>query len=211
MHGLSILHRLLIAFVLVFILVSCALTTTYYFFSRDSIFRYAHEAVLRELKAIKENFKDTTQRTLTQELKMLADNPLLDEYLMSTGSTREINARALERLFLQTIKHVEGVKRIRFVDSRGMEKIIVDEQGRNRTYHSIGVSKLFAEIEQSPPGNIIQSGLSASPKEGYMFSMYVHKTDPDIGEFGGSVIMDYDFENFFAFVRSIEVFGAHCV
>ncbi|MBU0680270.1 MAG: response regulator [Proteobacteria bacterium] len=210
-QGLSILHRLLIAFLSVFIVVCSALTTTYYLFSRSSISSYANEAVFRELEGINETFRNTIQETLIRELKLLSANPLLDEFLMSSESTQDINARALERLFLQKIKYFAGIERIRFVDSRGMDKVVVGQQGRMRDYRSFRESKLFVDLEASPPGSIIHTGLSADQDGDYLFSIGIPKIDPDIGEFGGAVIIDYNLGDFFAFARAIKIFAENPV
>ncbi len=210
-HGLSILHRLLIAFFLTFILVCSALTTTYYFFSRNSLSQHANEAVFRELDAINDTFQNTIRKTLTHELKLLSANPSLDEFLMSSDDTKDINARAVERLFLQSIKYFDGIERVRFVDSRGRDQVIVDQKGRVREYSFIGESKLFVDLEMSPPGSIAHTELSAKHNDGYLFSIGIHKTDPDIGEFGGAVIIDYNCEDFFTLVKLIRVFGENPV
>ncbi len=209
--GLSIFHRLLIAFLSVFILVCSALTTTYYLFSRDSISKYADEAVTREIDAINETFQKSIPATLSRELKLLSANPLLDDFLMSTLGTQEIATRALERLFLQKIRLFEGIERLRFIDSSGMEKVIADKEGRSREYRSLREDRLFVDLEASRPGSIVPAGLSVNPDGSYFFSIGIHKTDPDIGEFGGAIILDYNFRSFFAFTQSVKIFGENPV
>lgn len=210
-YGLSILHRLLISFLLMFVVVCGALTTTYYFFSRNYISRYANEAVYRELDAINDTFKNTISETLTHELQLLSENPLLDEFLMSSKSTEDINARALERLFLQTIKYFDGIERVRFVDSSGMDNVVVDRHGRVDEYRSMQESKLFGDLEASAPGSFGQTGLLENHNGGYFFSIGIHKTDPDIGEFAGAVIIDYQLDNFFAFAQAMKIFAENPV
>ena len=210
-YGLSILHRLLIAFLSVFIVVCSALTITYYLFSRNSISRYANEAVVRELEAINETFRNTIQETLIRELRLLSANPLLDEFLISSESTQDINARALERLFLQKIKYVKEIESIRFVDNRGMERVAVGKQGRIREYRSLREGALFLGLESSPPRSITQTDLFPGPNGDYLFSIAIHKTDPDIGEFGGAVIVDYNVADFFDFAQTIKIFDENPV
>ncbi|AGF77572.1 PAS domain S-box [Desulfocapsa sulfexigens DSM 10523] len=205
-YGLSISHRLLIAFLSIFIIGCSALTITYYLFSRNSISRYANEAVIRELESINDTFRNTIQKTLIRELRLLSANPLLDEFLISSESTRDINARALERLFLQEIKYVKEIEKIRFVDSRGMERVAVSKQGRIREYRSLREEPFFLEIEASPPGSITQTNLFPDSNDNKLFSIAIHKTDPDIGEFGGAIIVDYNLAEFFAFAKKIMIF-----
>lgn len=97
--GFSIFYRMLIVTLAVFILVIFSVTVTYFFFSKQSVEKYAKEAIAREMQAVSYAFQNNIQDKLGRDLKILMSNPVLDEFLMSQDDMEELNARAVERLF----------------------------------------------------------------------------------------------------------------
>ena len=93
-----------------------------------------------------------------KELRALASNPFFDEFMMSSEIEYEVNARAMERLFIESINNNEGYKSIYFVDAGGNEKIHVDREGRSRRYRDFRGSKLFEQIEAGSTGTIAVEG-----------------------------------------------------
>ncbi|MCB2184166.1 MAG: response regulator [Desulfobulbaceae bacterium] len=207
--GFSIFYRMLIVTLAVFILVIFSVTVTYFFFSKQSVEKYAKEAIAREMQAVSYAFHNNIQDKLGRDLKILMSNPVLDEFLMSQDDMEELNARAVERLFLRTIFYLESVESISFVDWTGMEKIKVDRHGRNKDYRNLAGSRLFSSIEAQPSGGISCTPLFEGKAGEYFFTLGIHKTDPDIGEFGGAIVMKYSFKNFVNYVKQIRIFGVN--
>ena len=205
--GLSISNRLLIVFLGVVILVSTLLTVVYYVFIRNSIEERTRERISQQFETIDHLFTHDLKEILERELHVLASNPILDEFMMSSRLDVEINARALEKLFLKSIHYINCYQHISFVDYLGKEKVRVARTGRIRTYRDLGTSRLFAQIESGTPGSIHAEGVFMGKEGKAIFSMGIHKNDPDIGEFGGAVIIDHSLENFLGYLDTIRILG----
>ena len=151
-QGLSIFYRLLIAFLSVVTVVAGIVTAVFFGFSRESLHRHAKEEIKQHFEAIIYQFRDELGDDLKRELRLLASNPVLDEFMMSSEFELEINARAVERLFMEYIRNTESHHGISYVDYTGMERVRVDRTGRVRAFRDLGKSELFARIESGSSG-----------------------------------------------------------
>jgi PAS domain S-box-containing protein len=136
---------------------------------------------------------------------------LLDDFIMSSSIEYDINARALERLFIKYRDLMKCVRSIAFVDYVGKEKVKVDVTGRVRNYRDIGGSRLFAQIAEAPAGSYHIEGPYRDKDGGVCFSLGIHKTDADIGEFGGAVVVEHDFSHFLDHLREITIYNTNPV
>jgi PAS domain S-box-containing protein len=206
--GLSIFPRLLIAFVGVVIIMSSILTAVFYVFSRKSVEKRTEEYVRQQFQTISYNFGLELRNALIKDLQLLASNPLLDEFLMSSEAEREVTARAVERSFLESLKASRSYQSITFVDAAGKEAVKVDWSGRVRKLRSVGDQPLFARLRAAgSPGSIDIEGPFTDQYGNILFSTGIYKTDQDIGKFGGAVIIDYNLEEFFNYAGRIKIFG----
>jgi len=203
---LSIFHKLLFTFLAVFTFICAVFATAYYFHGKKNVERYAEEAMSREAAAIVDHFQHAIANATVLDLKLMADNPLLDQFLMSTGIETGLSASAVERYFHDIIRHVESAKSISFFNYKGEEKIKVDQLGRRRRdYGSLAGSNFFLQIKNSPRGGIAVDGPFETESGECYFSVGIRKSDPDIGEFGGAVVIKYDLSDFFKFLGEVEV------
>ncbi|MBZ5638061.1 MAG: PAS domain S-box protein [Acidobacteriia bacterium] len=206
--GLSIFPRLLIAFVGVVIIMSSILTAVFYVFSRKSVEKRTEEYVRQQFQTISYNFGSELRNALVKDLQLLASNPLLDEFLMSSEAEREVTARAVERSFLESLKASRSYQSITFVDAAGREAVKVDWSGRVRKLRFVGDQPLFARLRAAgSPGSIDMEGPFTDQYGNILFSTGIYKTDQDIGKFGGAVIIDYNLEEFFNYAGRIKIFG----
>ncbi len=203
--GLSIFSRLLIAFVGVVMIMSGILTAVFYVFSRRSVEKQAEDYVQQQFQTISYHFRTELRNTLVKDLQLLASNPLLDEYLMSSEAERDVNARGLERLFLESLKTGREYQSITFVDAVGRERVKVDWSGRVRTYRNVSSRPLFKRISSESPGSIDIEGPFADRFGNVLISVAIYKTDADIGKFGGAVIIDYSLEEFFRYLDRLKI------
>jgi PAS domain S-box-containing protein len=204
--GLSIFPRLLIAFVGVVIVMSSMLTAVFYVFSRKSIEKQTEEYVRQQFQTISYYFGSELRNALVKDLQLLDSNPLLDEFIMSSEVEREVNVRAVERFFLESLKTSRSYQSITYVDAAGKEAVKVDWSGRVRKYRYVGGRALFTRLRAENPGSIDMEGPFADKYGNILFSAGIYKVDEDIGKFGGAVVIDYDLEEFFNYIGRIKIF-----
>ncbi len=205
--GLSIFYRLLLGSMGSFILVCGLLTFVIYEFNKKRLTEYATEQILRQYKDISHRFNQDVRDNLIKDLKMLAANPILDEYMMSTGVEAKVHARSVERLFLQYIDNTENYNGIYFIDFTGKEKIRVTREGRGREYRDFTDNHLFNKIESGSAQSIHVDDLYQR-NDGIITGIIgIHKIDMDIGEFGGVVIIDFSLDNIFTDLKETIILG----
>jgi len=207
--GLSIFNRLLIAFLSAVIGISAMLIAVFYIFTKNSLEKKTMESVSRQFEDINHRFRFDLKDDIIKDLHVLASNPVLNEYLMSSKLEKEILARAAERLFLQSIYYSKNYQRVYFVDFSGKEKISVNRKGRIRTYRDLKQSKLFPQVEAGEADSIHMDGPYTDKSGNVFFSIGINKTDPDIGEFGGALIIDYSLKDFLEYLNSIVIFNTN--
>ncbi|MEJ2200407.1 MAG: PAS domain S-box protein [Desulfuromonadaceae bacterium] len=203
--GFSIFHKLLLAFLVLVSLVSGSMTVIYYVFSKQAIEQQTEERLNQLFSGIEEHFHNDVE-IFEKDLRLLATNPLLDEFIMSSNIEYEINARSLERLFIQSRDLMKNVRSIAFVDYAGQEKIKVDGTGRVRNYGNIGSSRIFTQLAAAAAGGYRIEGPYRGAEGEACFSLGIHKTDADIGEFGGAVIIEYSLKHLFDHLGEITLF-----
>jgi PAS domain S-box-containing protein len=206
--GLSIFYKLLLSFLLVVTLISGTMTVVYYIFSKRSIEQQTREHLHTVFAGVEDHIgNDFT--AFIKDIQLLASNPLLDEFIMSSEIEIEINARSLERLFIKSLELMRGSRGISFVDYSGKEKVKVNRSGRIRTYHDISGSGLFSDIAGSAPGSVHIEGPHRNRAGEVVFSLGIHKTDADIGEFGGAIIIEHDMEFFLRYLNEIKIYDSN--
>ncbi len=210
-RGLSIFHRLLATFLSVIVAFGAVLVLTFYSFNKESVERHTRERISQQFESIKHGFADEWQNDLTVSLKLLAANLLLDEFIMSSQTEKDIRARSLERLFRQYIRHMENYRRIYFVDSLGKERIIVDKAGVVREYRNLKGNKLFSGLESAVPGTIRVEGPYRNKRGELIFSVGISKADLDKGKFGGVLIVDVGLKGLLDYLGEAAFFGENPV
>ena len=203
--GLSIFTRILIAFVGVVIVVSCVLTAIFYVFSKRSVEKQTEEYVRQQFQTISYNFGSELKNSLVKDLQLLDANPLLDDFIRSSGAGREAIGRAVERSFLESLKAGRSYQSITFIDSEGREAVEVDWSGPVRKHEYAGGWPLFKRIRAGNLGIDVE-GPFTDRFGNILFSAGVHKTDAKNGRFSGAVVIDYNLEEFFNNAGRIRIF-----
>jgi PAS domain S-box-containing protein len=205
--GVSIFIRLLLSFLGVVILVSSTLTTVFYVYDKHSLKKHTVEQIQQQFEAVDFHLRFEMQEKLLNDLRLLSSNPTLDDFIMSNEPEKDIHGRALERLFLESLKYIRSYDSISFVDAHGKEKVKVGRNGRVSTYRDVSGSALFGKIKNGRPGTI-HAGVPSRDEEGQVvFSIGINKIDPDIGKFGGAIIVQYNLRDFIAYLDKIQIFG----
>ncbi|MEW6108174.1 MAG: EAL domain-containing protein [Nitrospirota bacterium] len=210
-RGLSIFNRLLLTFLGVIIIILGILSFVFYGFSRRSIEKQTQERISQQFESVSYQFRHELGEILLRDMKILASNPTLDEYMMSSEMNLDINARALERLFTQSIHYTKNYQSIYFVDYTGKEKVRVDRTGRIKEYRDLSGSKLFTQIESGAAGSFSIEGPFKDKDGKVFFSIGISKVDADIGQFGGAVFIDYSLEDSLGRLNNIQILGENPV
>ncbi len=208
--GRSIFSQLLVSYSIVFIVFGALMTAVFFGFSHRAILNNTKENVSQQLLAIHVNFRNFTDN-LKKELSVLAFNPVLDEYMMSSQHEYAINARAVERLFAEALSISLNYKRIYLINYEGMEKIHVDRTGRIRKYRNLSGDRLFRMVEQSRPGAVHIVGPYRGERNESLFSIATYLRDEDTGEFGGSLVIEYSLADFFEYLNRKKIFNENLI
>lgn len=206
-RGTSISFRLLMAFLGVVVTSSGLITAVFYGFSVKFQQEHVEERLLQQLEAIDRSFHYHFQEALVRDLRVLSSNPLLDEFIMSSELEKQIISKAVERLFLQTLTHTTSYQSVSFINVLGREVVRVDRTGRVRKYRDFKAAGLFTRLKTGAPGSISIEGPSRGPDGEVLFTVGIHKVDGDIGKFGGMLLIQYRFEEFFDYLEGIRIFG----
>jgi PAS domain S-box-containing protein len=204
--GLSIFLRLLLSLLGVVIVISSALTMVFYVYNKRSLEKHTKENILQQFESIDYHLHIKMHGELLNEIRLLSSNPSLDAFMMSSELEKDVNARAVERLFLESLKYIHSYDSIYFVDALGRESVKVDWTGRVRQFRDISRSALFLNIKSGQAGSIHFENPRRNAGGRVTFSIGINKLDPDIGQFGGAVVIDYNFDDFLEHVSKIRIF-----
>ena len=204
--GLSLFSQLLIALLGVVIVMSALLTTVFTVFSRKSVQKQTEEYVRQQFQTIGLHFRSELRNAMVKDLQLLASNPLLDDFIMSSDVEREVNARSVERLFLESLKTGRSYESIAFVDASGTELVKADWSGRQRRRGTVGGQPFFRRLRTEQPGSIEIEGPFTDKYGNIVFTGAIYKIDADIGKFGGAVVIDYSLAEFFNYLDRIRFF-----
>ncbi len=206
MKGLSIFYRLLFSFVGVVVTACLLLGGFYYSYTKKNFEKYATQNLLHNFRDASTYFKEKKHNIL-KELQILSINPVLDEFIMSSGVETEIAARSVERLFVQALQSSPSYSSLVFMDTYGSEKIKATRSGINRNYRDWQGDNFFNRIESSAPGSFTLDGLHTDEKGTHFFYLAIHKVDGDTGEFGGAVILRVSTKDIVEYISHMEIFG----
>lgn len=211
LKGVSIFYRLLGALLGIVIVVGGVLSFIFYYSYKSAFEEHLEENILQKYEDISSYFEDNLKEDLIKDLHALSSNPVLDDFIMSSGFEAELNARSVERLFLQAMRYTKTYEGIDFVDFLGQERVKVNRSGRVKQYVEKGENEYFKKIESSPPKAITVHGPFEDADGQYVVSAAVHKVDNDTGEFGGAVIIHYGLGKFFSSLDNVLISGVNPV
>lgn len=204
--GLSLFPRLLIALMGIVVLINGVLTAVFYVYNKRALEKHTTENVLQQFETISYHFRYELRDALIKDLQLIASNPILDEYIMSTEFDREVSARSVERFFLESLKYSKNYDGISYADFTGKEVIRTDWSGRVKVYRDFSRRQLFLRLRSGQAGSIDVDSPVADRYGNIQFSAGIHKVDADIGKFGGAVIVDHSLKDFVGYLDRIRIF-----
>ncbi len=192
---------------IVVVIISGLLTAVYYTFSKRHIEQQTMERVLQQFVTIRHHFHDELRNDLSGDLRLLADNPTLDDFLRSSGPERDIAARSVERLFRESLRYFPSYQNISLMDAAGRAVVTVGRTGRTKQAGKAGRRTVFAQPDTAAPGAVRVSPPGEDLQEKASFSIGIDKTGPDNGEYHGSLVIDYSLEEFLGYLDAIRILG----
>ncbi len=205
LKGLSLFLRLFLALLAVVVLISGMLTTVFYAYSKDTVEKQTGERIQQQFAAVNYHFQTELRAMLIKDLHLLASNPLLDDFIMSSELEREVTARGVERFFFESLRYSKNYECIIFVNSFGKETVKVNRSGRVRTYRSMAGSRVFSRLQAGRSGDIDVEGPFKNQRGELLFTAGIYKTDADIGQFGGVVLINHRLTDFFGYLDGITI------
>jgi len=205
-EGLSLFPRLLIALMGIVVLISGMLTAVFYIYNKRALAKHTTENVMQQFETISYHFRYELRDALIKDLQLIASNPILDDYIMSTEFDREVSARSVERFFLESLKYSKNYDGISYADFTGKEVIRTDWSGRVKVYRDFSRRQLFMRLRAGQAGSIEVDSPVVDRYGTIQFSAGIHKVDSDIGKFGGVVIVDHSLKDFVSYLDRIRIF-----
>jgi len=147
------------------------------------------------------------------DLKLLAASPSIDQLLSSQKNEIFLTRPVVEKLLLH-FTHTNKHKYItaRFIDAKGMDRVITQGNKRLRNYQiysnnlkntlSAKISTLYDNLKKETLNSIIYEGPFLFEGH-YTYLVGISKIEPEIGGFGGCVIFHVDLRNFFRYIKTI--------
>jgi len=234
--GVSILLRILIAFLLVNLTTSVVIIVAAYGFSSKSIERRAKESISQQVAVMRDRFEKEFRINLDRSLRWLTSASHIDDYLFESASERLVTTKKIEHLFRTTVKDFRSYRSVSFADAEG--RIAVVSPRRNSVlagatltgYESAesspvidAMSTLFEEFASTPL--LLSSGNMEwfmPPREMRVSAPFVDletgatllvaglaKLDLDTGTFGGVTFITLSLDDFLEYLGRVQFFDAN--
>ena len=215
----SIFHRLLFWIAGTGLLVAIVSGLAHYLYTARLIQASVENQMQTALQSSLSHFKTTYEVPVSGDLRLLESSPVVDNSLMSLGAGVYLSRPATERLFLSVLKANPNLySSIRLIDADGMERIIVSNGKRVRTYVSIlehaqdnnfrgKVAMLFTRLSEVKPGDILFEGPIEHGDKTVSVLAGIAKREPEIGSFGGAVVAHVDLTDYLTHVSNFKIFG----
>ncbi|MFT6791351.1 MAG: HAMP domain-containing protein, partial [Cellvibrionaceae bacterium] len=199
------------------VIAAIASTLGHYFFTAEVIQQSTDQQILSALELTTDYLEKNYTEKLKYDLKLIESSQEINFLISSSADEYLIHQLNVEKLLLSFSKNRSDLYRsIRLVGVSGSEIAIIEQQKRMREYNTITMSgksqtintmgELFLDLKSSKPGSILFANPVFENGETYYF-VGLAKTDPDIGGFGGAVIITFTLDQFIKYLNNFKVFG----
>ncbi|MES9901223.1 MAG: ATP-binding protein [Sedimenticola sp.] len=220
-RGVSIFHRLLLAFTITGVLIVAVAGGVNYYYAQKSTDAFIRQQVVQEVNNVVKHFIDRYRSTLSGDLTLLETMPSVDNYLTQQRDDLIIIRQEIERQYLRIREAREGrYHRISFIDAYGKEQVVVEGARRLRHFGSImnggvagspeaGVKDLFLRLKAGEPKSILFAGPYLDDQGRYYMVTGISKREPEIAGFGGVILVSVYLTEFIEKVREHRLLGHH--
>ena len=212
--GLSIFQKLFIALFCVALITLIISGVVHYTSKKKFIERTITSQISDYLHASIDYFNKMFTIPTKKDLGFIDASPTLNNLLTSQKDETLLTKPPVERLFLHFTGPAESIYlSSRFIDSKGKEKIIAAGKRRMRDYTTIDhfpnnvlyrrIYSLFKRLKADSLGSILFEG-PFKYKNKLTFVIGISKIEPEIGGFGGVVILHCDLTSFVHYLSDIK-------
>ncbi len=163
--------------------------------------------------------------TAADDLQMLAASPAVESLLIGMGNDVYLRRPPVERQFIALNQSRSDIyNALHLYDGNGKRWIGVRhgkrERGITQHHHQsdtnisdIGVDKMFERLESAPPGTILFSDpvwhiYDAAADKGHWLALAdIAREEPEIGGFGGAIIIEMDLSHYLEYLAKLRIFG----
>ncbi len=215
----SIFVRLFVYFVSSSLLIIVLIGMFYYEYARQATEKRLNEQLMNSLRESVSLFETGYQSPLQSNLKMLVSTPSMNNFLMFQKEQSTLVRFDIEKQFSQLIRsRPEFYRSIRFIDAFGVENIVVEGRIRRRNYHSITTAysgnsiqaelkKIFTQLKQGASQQILFSQPFKVEQGQFLFYAAIAKPEPEIGGFGGALVIECDLSSYIESLAAIRTYG----
>ena len=213
----SILTQLMLIISGASLIAAIASTIGHYIYTERIIESSIEQQMLSALELTTDYLEDNYSEELRYDLQLLNSSREVNKFLSSTKDEYLIHQQNIERLFLSFSKNRGDLyDTIRLIDVEGKELAIIKDSKRFREYNTVisssptptnlMISELFLTLKTAIPGTILFSR-PAFENGKTVFFAGLSKSDPDIGGFGGAIIITFTLDDFTNYLNNFKVFG----
>ena len=154
----------------------------------------------------------------TVELKVFSSSSEVNRLLTAVGGERLLQRVAVERQFLSTIAASESRSvSLRLIDAQGNALAGVSGSlrlhadtpvtaRRDQSAVAAGVAQLFSALSTGQPGQVLYYGPVTRADGGHSILMASAIRDPEIGGFGGVIVLERDLQGYLQHIASVRVY-----
>ncbi|MFA5779796.1 MAG: ATP-binding protein [Elusimicrobiota bacterium] len=214
--GLPILFRILLPFLGILLLITVILGFVFYGYNRGFIIKAVNEFVSHELENTLFYFDGNYKVVINTNLNFFQESYPLNDFISAEEIEKPIRRAAAEKRFISLSKINKNILSTRFIDFSGIEQIVISGSRRIRTYQSMknipsgdifyqNAAGLFKRLRVMPPGTIFFEGPFKDSEGRTTFLAGICKEEPEVGGFGGAVIIHYDLTDFINYLSQLRI------
>jgi methyl-accepting chemotaxis protein len=161
------------------------------------------ERIIQQGRFVEETFRGKVLSPMQRDLKLLAENPTVDEIFLASDSVRLLKLSDLEKLFQRTVAEVPNAASLSFINSTGQEEALVEDGHRSKNYRDLfstapkdeplwhqHASRLFERLRGTAPLTIDAEGPFQLPDGSVYLIVGISRID-SVASFGGMIQLTY--------------------
>lgn len=218
--GLSIFHRLLISYLGLGVIIVVITAGEYYLREQKTIKEELRSQFSNSLGTAIAYFDKTYDSRIKEDLSFVEKSYNFNSYLSSEKDEMLLAKSLAEQLFLHFTNKPKGIYlSARFIDSRGIERIITSGNKRLRDYASLDsfsptdilyskIYTLFKRLKSQKGGTILFEG-PFQYGDKFTFVVGISKSEPEVGGFAGAAIFHCDLTDYSNYLDSYVFYKQH--
>ncbi|MCG8417310.1 MAG: ATP-binding protein [Proteobacteria bacterium] len=189
----------------------------------------ARERLSQQILYLEQAFESKVRMPLHSHLVALANSPTVDRFLLSSETVMLLIVSDLEKLFHMTAAQVPQLVSIGFVDHRGRERARVVRGKRIKEYRNLTTEtavigpdspesgpsqhsdtafasqvRLFSKLRAHPALTVLVESPLGTGEGKAVFTAGIARNDPNTGQFGGAIVVEYDLSSFLSTAASFK-------